>query len=99
MTEPLSVLILGGCQTHMPLRRRARDDAAQVPRKFFKVPQIHTFGEMLQTVDVLRGRKDVPQALRPYCKMLPGFGPVAGAEDFADVDAVLDEPSSPIELS
>jgi hypothetical protein len=97
MNQPLNVFIFGGCQTHMPLRRHGV--AARLPQKYQAVPQIHTFGEMVQVLDILRGRKHVPQEFLPLCRMLPNLGAVPGAEDFADIDVALVEPSSPIELS
>jgi hypothetical protein len=54
---------------------------------------------MFQTLEVLRGQKDIPRKIRKLCHMSPQLKPVADAKDFSELDVVLVEPSSPTELT
>src|SRR5271157_5018690 len=95
----VSVLIFGDCLLHGPLNplHRARTNFRYPD--YGPVPGCYTFGEMFQAIDVLRGNKNVPQEYRPLCAMRPNFRPVERAATFSDVDVVLLEPSSPVELN
>lgn len=95
---PLSVFLLGGCDIHGPLDLIAR--AGQKIRRpaYGHVPFTFTFGEMFQTIEVLRGKKEIPEEIRPLCLMDDQFVPVARSADFEDVDLFLVEPASSIDL-
>ncbi|HEX4296185.1 MAG TPA: hypothetical protein VHZ29_18775, partial [Rhizomicrobium sp.] len=56
---------------------------------------VHSFGEMVQVVEFLRGRREVPRELR----RLTGISPKMRPCDFSDIDLALIEPASPVEIS
>lgn len=95
---PLSVFLLGGCDIHGPLDLIARAGEKIRRPAYGHVPFTFTFGEMFQTIEVLRGKKEVPKEIRPLCLMDDEFVPVARSADFADVDLFLVEPASSIDL-
>jgi len=98
MKTPLNVLLFGGCLTHTPLRKHARG-GARLAAAYHAIPQIHTFGEMFQIVDILRGEKVIPPEIRPLCRIWRDLGPVPNSRTFDDIDVALVEPSSPIEIT
>lgn len=97
--RPLDTLLFGGCLVHAPIRKLGQGNAISLPRRYREIRQIHSFGEMFQLVEILRGQKTVPQELRPLCRMAAGLGAVPGAEDFNGIDVALVEPASPMELT
>lgn len=99
MADTINVLVMGACLLHGPLNPLARTGGRFRYANYGPVPGTYTFGEMFQAVALLRGERDVPQEIRPLCNMRPNFRPVARSADFSDVDAVLLEPSSPIDIS
>jgi hypothetical protein len=97
-SAPLNTLLFGGCLVHAPVRHVSRTQNGLAYRKYGVMP-IHTFGEMFQIVEILRGEKTVPPELRHLCRMATELAPVPGASDFSDIDVALVEPASPIELT
>lgn len=91
----LRVLPFGGCLTNWPLRS---EHGPGVAAKYSAVPIIHTFGEMFQVVDILRGKKKVPRELRPLCRTSAALRALSDGGDFCDVDVAVVEPASPTEL-
>lgn len=94
----LSLIVFGGCLVQASLDSLARqgDRVRYAP---YNIPRVYAFGEMFQVLDILRGERSLPLELYPLCYMHPKFGPVARAKDFADVDAVLLEPVSPVDVT
>lgn len=101
MTEIVRVLPFGACLVHIPLTRLARMKAkvdyarvsdARVP------PVAFTFGEAFQIIDILRGERDVPPEIRPLVHIRPEFRALPSAKTFENVDVVLMEPATPIEV-
>jgi hypothetical protein len=97
MVDTVNVFVFGACTMHGPLM--AQLGKSFTFAKYGPIPGTYTFGEKLQALAVLRGERDVPPEIRPLCAMRPNFGPVARAADFKDVDVVLVEASSPIDLT
>lgn len=83
---------------HWPLTRTGSADGKLTLDSYGPIKEIHTFGEMFQIIDVLKGRKDIPKDYRYLAHMHGKLRPVAAAADFRNVDVALLEPASPIEL-
>jgi hypothetical protein len=66
--------------------------------KYGPIKEMHNYAQMLQTIQILKGEKTLPRALLPSCHVAPELGPVEGADTFADVDVVLVEVSTAVEL-
>src|SRR5215471_3927955 len=98
MAHPLNTILFGGCLIHWPLQETQCAYGKLVLGGYGPISEIHTFGEMCQIIDVLRGTRDVPQEYRYIAHMEPSLGPVRGAGDFADLDVALVEPASSVEL-
>jgi hypothetical protein len=99
MKNVFNVLLFGGCLLHQPIQRSPRARAKLAFHKYGPLTGVHSFGEMFQVIDVLRGEKEVPLELRPLCRMSPGLRAVPRAKDFNDLDLALVEPASPIEIT
>jgi len=82
-----------------PLRVMATRQRGLADQKYGSDTAKHTFGEMFQFIEVLRGARRIPRELMSLCRISPRVGPVAGAEDFRDLDVALIEPASPVELT
>src|SRR5665213_4362956 len=101
MNSPLNGLLFGGCLINRPIsvawcnKRRGRRLAV---RGYGPINEVHTFGEMFQIIEILRGRKIIPPEFHNLSRTSPDLLAVPGAEDFVDVDVALVEPASPIEL-
>ena len=98
MDRPTTVLPMGACLLHGPLNPIARDRVRIAYPKYGTFPGVYTFGEMFQALDVLLGRREVPAEIRPIANMRPNFVARPSAVGFGEVDVVLVEPSSPIDL-
>src|SRR5215472_16142918 len=102
LTVPVGVLPFGGCVLRGPLNVAKADDHMRDGLKrlpYGGIPPTYTFGEMRQAVAVLRGELDVPQRIRPLCRMRPNLKPVDTAADFRNVDVALLEPATPMEIT
>jgi hypothetical protein len=60
-------------------------------------PVTFTFGEMFQVLDVMLGRRTLPGNIRGLA-CHPRFRSIGRTTDFRDVDVVLVEPASPVDL-
>jgi hypothetical protein len=98
MDRPTTVLPMGACLLHGPLNPIARERVRIAYPKYGTFPGVYTFGEMFQALDVLLGRREVPDEIRPIANMRPNFVARESAVGFGEVDVVLVEPSSPIDL-
>jgi hypothetical protein len=98
MHRPTTVIPMGACLLHGPLNPIARDRVRIAFPKYGTFPGVYTFGEMFQALDVLLGRREVPDEIRPIANMRPNFVARESAAGFGEVDVVLVEPSSPIDL-
>ena len=98
MARLLNTILFGGCLVHWPLLRTHCANGKLVLNKYGPIKEIHTFGEIFQIIEVLRGEKDVPREYRYLAHMSPYLRPVPGAADFAGLDFTLVEPASSIEL-
>jgi hypothetical protein len=98
MQEPTTVLPMGACLLHGPLNPIARERTRIAFPKYGTFPGVYTFGEMFQALDILLGKGDVPAQIRPIANIQPNFVARPSAIGFEEVDAVLVEPSSPVDL-
>ena len=101
MAEPkiLNAILFGGCMLRQPLRVMATRQRGLADQKYGSDTAKHTFGEMFQFIEVLRGAKSIPREFMSLCRISPRAGPVVGAEDFRDLDVALIEPASPAEIT
>jgi hypothetical protein len=95
---PLNTLLFCGCLVHWPLERTKSADRRLASNAYGPIREIHSFGEMFQIIEILRGQRTIPREFRALTHMTK-LTPIPRAADFGDVDVVLIEPSSPIELS
>lgn len=95
----LNAILFGGCMMRQPLRAMATRQRGLADEKYGSAAAKHTFGEMFQFIEVLRGARRIPRELMSLCRISARVGPVAGAEDFRDLDVALIEPASPAELT
>jgi hypothetical protein len=98
MDRALNTLLFGGCLVHWPMERTSQAAGRLKCDAYGPIREIHSFGEMFQIVEILRGQRKIPEEFRHITRM-PELGPVPGAADFSDVDVALIEPASPIELT
>ena len=98
MAGPTTVLPMGACLLHGPLNPIARERTRIAFPKYGTFPGVYTFGEMFQALDILVGKRDVPAQIRPIANIQPNFVARPSAIGFDEVDAVLVEPSSPVDL-
>ena len=98
MKTPLNVLLFGGCLLRRPLRS-VPDLGSKLDRsRYGRIRVVHSFAEMIQVVEFLRGQKEVPQALRRLTGIAPETVPMPNAVDFHDIDLALIEPGSPVDI-
>jgi hypothetical protein len=98
MTSPLNTLLFGGCMIHWPLTRTSCADGKLALDAYGPVREVHTFGEMFQIIEVLKGGNTVLPEYRDLAHMRQRLGPAQGADNFGDLDVALIEPASPVEL-
>lgn len=98
MDRPTTVLAMGACLLHGPLNPLARERKRIAFPRYGVFPGVYTFGEMLQALDILLGKRDVPAEIRPLANIQPSFVARPSAAGFDEVDAVLIEPSSPVDI-
>lgn len=98
MHGPTTVLPMGACLLHGPLNPVARERKRLAYPKYGPFPGVYTFGEMFQALDVLLGKREVPDEIRPLCNMRPNFVARPSAVGFDEVDVALLEPSSPVDI-
>ncbi|MBA3812187.1 MAG: hypothetical protein H0X27_11215, partial [Caulobacteraceae bacterium] len=61
-------------------------------------PYTHTLGEMLQLIGVLRGDVTLPAEVKRLAGFKAAFQPLPGIGDFGEVEVVLVEASTPVEI-
>lgn len=96
----MRILPLGGCLLHRPLgdfgkfkyNVRARVGTGGLVRENYSL------SEMVQLVRFLRGELFLPPEIKQLAGIDLGFEPLPNIRDFADVDVVLIEPSTPIDI-
>jgi len=93
----LNVLLFGGCLVHWPMTRTSKAKGRIRCDAYGPIREIHSFAEMFQIIEILRGQRKIPEEFQSISRMTE-LAPVPGAADFGDVDVVLLEPASPIEL-
>jgi hypothetical protein len=96
--RPLNVLLFGGCLVHWPVRRTSKARGRLRYNAYGPIKELHSFGEMFQIVEILRGQKKIPEEFESITPMTE-LSPVRRACDFGDIDVALLEPASPIELT
>ncbi|HMN70389.1 MAG TPA: hypothetical protein PKA55_00825 [Rhodoblastus sp.] len=105
--DTIRVMAMGGCNLRGPLAkvrgvgRRAPGSAwSAVPANFRVVGPpfwTYTFGEIIQTLDLYRGERKIPDEYRPMCGIDRNF--VAKPEILKETDVFLLEPNTSQEIS
>jgi len=98
VAKPLNALLFGGCLVHWPVTRTSRAEGRIRCDAYGPIREIHSFAEMFQIIEILRGQRKIPQEFQSISRMTE-LSPVPSAADFSDVDVALLEPASPIELT
>ena len=98
MKTPLNVLLFGGCLLRRPLRSVPNLESKLARTRYGRIRVVHSFAEMIQVVEFLRGQKEVPKKLRRLTGIAPEAVPMAGGADFHDIDLALIEPGSPVDI-
>jgi len=98
MDRPLNMLLFGGCLVHWPMTRTSRARGRLRYDTYGPIREIHSFGEMFQIVEILRGERKV-SAEYQWLSRMTELRRVTRAASFTDIDVALLEPASPIELS
>ncbi len=98
MDRPLNVLLFGGCLVHWPMTRTSKARGRLRCDTYGPIREIHSFGEMFQIVEILRGERKLPRESQRISWMTE-LRPVTDAANFSNIDVALLEPASPIELS
>lgn len=99
--SPFGVWPLGGCTIYNPAYAMQKAGLAFLslqPTVQGTSPYSHTVGEHLQLIDYIRGVSDIAPELRPFCNM--EFTPQPGRFEAAlkNLDAVLVEECSDVEI-
>jgi hypothetical protein len=92
---------LGGCTIYNPVYELEKSGQVFVSPKHMGYngsPYTHTIGEHLQLIDYVRGEFYIPKELRPYCNLEFALKPGGYAAILRDLDAVLVEACSDIEV-
>jgi hypothetical protein len=97
--SPLNLFLFGGCDIYGPLDPLFRSGEKVRRAPYGHIPFTYTFGEIFQTIAVLRGEREVPDEIKPLCFMDSETVPVAQAAQFGDVDVFLVEPASPVDMT
>ncbi len=101
MTESsshLNALLFGGCLVHWPMTRTSQAEGRLRHDAYGPIREIHSFAEMFQIVEILRGQRRIPWKFESISRMTE-LRPVPNAIDFHDIDVALLEPASPIDLT
>jgi hypothetical protein len=99
MTRPLTALVMGGCLLRRPLRSVPDLQAKLVVDRYGIVKVTHSVTEMIQAVEFLKGAKRIPPDMRAMTSVGPLLQPMPEGDDFRDLDLVLAEPGSPVDIT
>lgn len=94
----LNALLFGGCLVHWPMTRTSCAEGRIKYDAYGPIREIHSFSEMFQIVEILRGERKIPEEYQAISRMTE-LNPVPNAADFSDIDVALLEPASPIDLT
>ena len=95
----MNAILFCGCLVRPALRASPKWNVEFSNLGYGSIPAIHNFGQVFQTIDVWRGEKTIPQELLVACRLPPSLRALEGDEPaFSDVDLVLLEASTPVEL-
>jgi hypothetical protein len=61
-------------------------------------PGTYSFGEMLQLLDFLEGKREIPADLRPICGYHPNYMPGPGAPGMTGADVCLMQPNGLVDI-
>ena len=95
----MNAILFCGCMVHPALRSSPKWAAEFSKRRYGWMAGVHNYGQVFQIIEVLRGEKTIPPELLVACHLPPSLRPVAGAATFADVDLIILEVSTPVELT
>lgn len=91
---------LGACLLHGPMSVAIK--TGQMSRitigKGASTPGTYSFGEMLQLLDFLEGKKSLPDDLKPICGYHMGYQPGPGAAGMTGADICLIQPNGIVDV-
>lgn len=91
---------LGACLLHGPMSVAVK--SGQMSRstigKGASTPGTYSFGEMLQLLDFLEGKIEIPDHLRPICGYHPNYAPGPGAPGLTGADVCLMQPNGIVDV-
>ena len=99
--QNLTVLPLGGCLLHQPLVAVGAKREVKVRARLGirgGTPLTHTLGELIQLIGVLRHEVTLPPGVKRLAGLPAAFQPLPGIGDLRNVDVVLVEPNTPVEI-
>lgn len=98
--ETLKILPLGGCLLKIPLRAYDKTLYGNTSRLLGKAlfPTTYSFQEAIQFIRMLRGEISPPPEIRALAGFRADFQANPAVGDFAAMDVVLVEPSTPIDI-
>jgi hypothetical protein len=99
MTRPLTALVMGGCLVRRPLRSVPNLAERLVVDRYGIIKVVHSVAEMTQTVEFLKGLREIPPEFRVLSGVSPLLQPLPEGDDFRDLDLVLAEPGSPVDIT
>jgi len=99
MSEKLTALVMGGCLVRRPLRSVPNLQSRLVVDRYGIIKVVHSMAEMIQAVEFLKGRREIPPEIRFLTSVSPFLKPLPEGDDFRDLDLVLAEPGSPVDIT
>ena len=90
---------MGGCLVRRPLRSVPNLQSRLVVDRYGIIKVVHSMAEMIQAVEFLKGRREIPPEIRFLTSVSPFLKPLPEGDDFRDLDLVLAEPGSPVDIT
>src|ERR1700741_4633076 len=99
VTRPLTALVMGGCLLRRPLKTMPNLKDRLVHDRYGIVKVVHSVAEMIQVVEFLKGTREIPPEIRVRGGVGAFLRPLPEGHGFHDLDVVLAEPSSPVDIT
>jgi hypothetical protein len=99
-TSPIRIFPLGACHLHAPLNTIMKTDRSVAYANLSRgpLPGVYSFGEIEQLFRILNGDLRMPPALWPFAKYVEDFRMIPGGINLEDVDVVLVELNTPVDI-
>ncbi len=90
---------MGGCLVRRPLRSVPNLKDRLVADSYGVLKVMHSMAEMIQAAEFLKGVTEIPPEIRILSGVSPLLNPLPQGHDFHDLDLVLAEPGSPVDIT